>query len=124
MSDESPKKKVRKGKSLVHHYEVDPFAAATMPDWLRDPHNSATGLATGHGKDKATAGEPPGASERDAPRGSRKAAQQASWTVAAATGAAGADEQAMIRAAIKASVADERARRKEARVSKGDEKQA
>ena len=47
-------------------------------------------------------------------RASRRAAQCSEWTVSAARGAR-AEEQAMIRAAMKASVADERERRKQSR---------
>ena len=46
---------------------------------------------------------------------SRQAAQCSGWTLAAAMGLTSAEEQAMIRAAIKASVADERERRKQSR---------
>ena len=98
-------KSKKEGKSKrFYDYEVDPFAAATMDPIYKDPHKRHAP------KEDKQAASPAG-------RKVRATAQSSGWALAAARGADDADEQAMIRAAIKASVADERERRKAARSS-------
>ena len=89
--------------------ELDPFEAASRPSWMLQTAPSRGG---GNGEKLATAAE-------IVMRASRQAAQISGWTLAAERGA-GATEQEMIREAIKASVDDERERRKRSRAAMSD----
>lgn len=98
-------------------WEIDPFEAASTPSWLHNPH--LAGVSTAPHTASSVGGTT--AAER-VMRASRHAAQCSQWTLAAEMGA-GAEEQAMIREAIKASVADERERRKHSRAARAAEQQ-